>query len=353
LRKSAFVEISRLLIVLLCTFAGYELAGRLGAPLLGVTMGAGVGYVSGGLLGRFLMSWMGGLEERVVRSSAGEFLTGAVGAVLVGTLATLIGVATVGLLPGRLGWPVFALVIWIGVYAGYRIASTKSRELLALAGLSDGQRVVAGSLKRDAVLLDTSVLIDGRLLQVARSGFLHRDLLVPRFVLDELHELADSREVVLRRKGRRALETLDALKRDRLLRLQVPEDEIPELEAVDAKLVALATRLSVGLLTNDQALASIAEIRGVRCLNLHRLTASLRPFLLPGESVSLSISKEGRQPGEGVGFLNDGSMVVVADASRLVGQQAEVRITGSARTPVGRTFFASLERSRSDGPQQD
>jgi uncharacterized protein YacL len=340
---TVFVEMVRLFILLLCSAYGYELATGRGVLFTGVTLAACVGYVGGGVIGRALLNAMGALETRAARSSVGQVVTGAAGALLLGMLGALLGISAVGLLPGRWGWPVFGLLIWIGAYVGYRIASQKSAELLALLGLSERAPLTGtAALNRDRVILDSSAVIDSRLLQVAKTGFLHRDLLVPRFVLDELQSLADSSDPDIRRKGHRGLETLEALRKNRLLRMHVPDDEIPEIEEVDAKLIALATRLSVGLMTNDQALASIAEIRGVRCLNLHRLADSLRSVRIPGDLVQLSISKEGRGAGEGVGFIDDGCMVVVAKASDRVGQEVEVRITSSARTPVGRVYFASL-----------
>ncbi len=346
MRKSVFVEIVRLLAVLLCTAGGYGLGMQHGSVLLGTVVGAGVGYVCGGILGRFLRRALGAVEAQTAQISAGEFLAGVVGALLLGILSALVGLPAVGLLPGRWGWPIFGLIVWMGVHMGFQIAWKKSSELLSMAGLS--QLAPAGSNAtptRDAVLVDTSVLIDGRLLRLARTGFLHRNLLVPCFVLDELQGLADSSEASIRRKGRLGLESLEAIRRDALLHVHVSEEEIPEIEAVDAKLIALATRLSVSLLTNDEALSQVAELRGVRCLSLHRLSKSLSAVRTPGEIVHLSILKEGQQKGEGVGYLQEGSMVVVSDASELVGEEAEVRITGSASTARGRIFFASLAKA--------
>jgi uncharacterized protein YacL len=237
-------------------------------------------------------------------------------------------------------------VVWIGMYAGFRIVSGKSSELLALAGWSDQPLLAARTAaNRDAVLIDTSVLIDSRFLRLSRTGFLHRNVLIPGFVLDEIRGLADSQEPPVRRRARAGLESLEAVRQDGLLTVQVIEEEIPEIEEVDAKLVALATRLSVPLLTNDETLGRVAELRGVRCLNLHRLAKSLSSVLTPGELVSLSIVKNGQHPGEGVGFLEEGSMVVVSDASDHLGREVDVCITTSVRTPRGRIFFASLASS--------
>jgi uncharacterized protein YacL len=342
-QKSVFVEIVRLLIVLLFTAGGYGLATQYESPMTGATFGAAVGYVCGGILGRFLRRVLGVVEAESTRLSAGEILAGSVGALVMGLLGALIGVTAVGLLPDPWGWPIFGLIVWMGVHMGFRIARKKSSEMLTIAGLSERSLSnLHASPTRDSVLIDTSVLIDGRLLRLAQTGFLHRNLLVPCFVLDELQSLADSRDPKVRRKGRIGLESLEAIQRDTRLCVHVSEEEIPEIEAVDAKLVALATRLSVNLLTNDEALSRVAAIRGVHCMSLDRLAKSLSAVHVPGEIVHVTVLREGQEKSEGVGFLEDGSMVVVSDAGELVGENLEVRITGSATTARGRIFFASL-----------
>jgi uncharacterized protein YacL len=268
-KKSVFVEIVRLLIVLVFTAGGYAVAARYGAALLGAIFGAAIGYVCGGILGRFLRRMLGLVEAQTTQLSAGEILAGSIGALVVGLLGALLGVSAIGLLPDPWGWPVFCLIVWMAVHAGFRIAWKKSSEMLSIAGLSDrSSNDLSDGPRRDAVLIDTSVLVDGRLLRLAQTGFLHRNLLVPCFVLDELQGLADSRNTKVRRKGRIGLESLEAIQRDTRLCVHVSEEEIPEIEAIDAKLVALATRLSVSLLTNDEALSRVAEIRGVHCMSL-------------------------------------------------------------------------------------
>jgi len=345
-KKSVFVEIVRLLIVLMFTAGSYTFTVQYEGALLGTTIGAAIGYVCGGIFGRFLREMLGVVEAQTTHLSAGEILAGSAGALVMGLLGALVGASAIGMLPDPWGWAVFGLVIWMGVHAGFRIALNKSREMLAIVGLSDkASGDLADGPTRDSVLIDTSVLLDGRLLRLAQTGFLHRNLLVPCFVLDELQSLADSRNPKVRRKGRIGLESLDAIRRDTRLCVQVSEEEIPEIEAVDAKLVALATRLSVSLLTNDEPLSRVAEIRGVHCMSLDRLARSLGAVRTPGEVVSLTILKEGQEEGEGIGFLQDGSMVVVSDAAKQVGQELEVRITGSTTTPHGRIFFASITES--------
>jgi uncharacterized protein YacL len=161
-------------------------------------------------------------------------------------------------------------------------------------------------------------------------------------VLDELQSIADAQEPTRRRRGQRGLDLLSALQHLPGSEVHVLDDEVVEHDEVDAKLVALARRLEVGLLTLDTNLQRVAELQGVRCLSLHRLAEGLQPVLVPGETVRLPISREGKEPGQGVGFLDDGTMVVVGDAAALIGSEVEVRITGNAQTSVGRMLFATV-----------
>lgn len=348
-----FVEIVRLFIVFLATAAGYTLGQGAGpavsdnGTIIGATLGACVGYVAGGVLGRLLRQAMGLVEDRVDELHPGRLLAGAFGAAFLGGLAALAGVPFAVLLPGFWGWPVFGLVVWSGVYLGWRLTSRKYEELLGLAGLSTRPLVRASPYGPEvqAHLVDTSAVIDGRLLAVARAGFVRGSLLVPRFVLDELQCIADAQEPTRRRRGRRGLDLLDALRNQSGVEVHVLDDEVVEHEDVDAKLVALARRLKVDLLTVDEALQRVAELQGVRCLSLHRLSDGMRPVHVAGEVVRLPITRPGKEPGQGVGFLDDGTMVVVGDAEDLVGKEVDVRITGNVRTAVGNMLFASVSQA--------
>ena len=345
-----FVEIVRLFVVFLATAGGFAL-GDTGAPdgngpILGATLGACIGYVAGGLLGRLLRHAMHAAESRIEQAPAPRLFAGALGGIAFGGLAAVIGIPAVTLLPTEAGWAVLGLVVWLGAYQGYVLGAKKSEELLALAGLSTRPLVRATPLgalvEQDAVLVDTSAVIDGRLLSLARAGFLRDALLLPGFVLDELQTIADAQDPVRRRRGRAGLELLEALRHFPGMEVHVLDDEVPEYDEVDAKLVALAKRLGVRLLTVDSALQKVAEVQGVPCLSLHRLTDGLQPVHKAGEVVRLPIAKEGREPGQGVGYLDDGTMVVVADAVPFLGQEVDVRITGNVQTSVGRMLFGSL-----------
>jgi uncharacterized protein YacL len=344
-----FVEVTRIFIVLMATAAGFAL-GKGGAAeagngaVIGATLGACTGYVAGGVLGRLIHQVMGHVERRLTRKPAATLLAGAVGGAVFGLVSALIGVPAIVLVPNNWGWPLWGLLVWIGIYEGYGMGTRRVEELLALAGLTSRPLVQATPYGKgsDVALLDTSAVLDGRLLTVARAGFLPSVLLVPPFVLDEIQTIADAQESLRRRRGQRGLEVLGALQNMPGFDVHVLDDEVVEHDEVDAKLVALARRLDVGLLTVDGNLQRVAELQGLRCLNLHRLADGLRPVLVPGETVRLPISREGKEPGQGVGFLDDGTMVVVGDAATLVGQEVEVRITGNAQTSVGRMLFATV-----------
>ncbi|MGH9281480.1 MAG: PIN/TRAM domain-containing protein [Acidimicrobiales bacterium] len=350
-----FVEIVRLFIVLLATAAGFAVgSGREGAAaagngaIAGAVLGACVGYVAGGVLGRLLDSAIGEAEKRVEGSPAHRLLAGGVGSIVLGGLAGLMVLPAAFVFPPQVGWSSVGLVVWVGAFLGYRLGAGKSDELLAMAGLSSrplARTASFGAGEGPPVLVDSSAVVDGRLLTLARAGFLSGLLLVPCFVVDQLRAVADASDPARRRRGRRGLELLDALRRQPGVVVQVLEDEVPEHDEVQAKVVTLARRLGAGLLTIDEGLQRAAELQGVRCLSLRRLSDGLRPVYLPGERARIPIVREGREQGQGVGFLEDGTMVVVSDAAARIGEEVDVRITGNVETSVGRMLFASIADS--------
>jgi uncharacterized protein YacL len=346
-----FVEVVRLFIVLIATAGGFALGrGPEGAEagngaVVGATLGALTGYVVGGFFGRLLNQAKRVVECRIDEVPAHRVLAGAVGSILLGVLAGVVSVPAALLVPAPYGWFGVGLCTWAGVLQGFAIGARKSDQLLAMAGLSSRPLVRAspyGSEEQEAVVMDTSAVIDGRLLGLARAGFLKGALLVPRFVLDELQAIADAQDPNRRRRGRRGLEMLEAMQHQSGIEVHVLDDEVPEHEEVDAKLVALARRLKANLLTVDEPLQRVAELQGVRCLSLRRLADGVRPVHVPGEVVLVPITREGKEPGQGVGFLDDGTMVVVGDAAPMVGREIEVRITSNVQTSMGRMLFASL-----------
>lgn len=197
------------------------------------------------------------------------------------------------------------------------------------------------ALIRRAVILDTNVAIDGRIGDVLATGFIDAQVLVPRFVLDELQHIADSDDPGRRMRGRRGLDALNQLRAERPTQIEIIDDTVPEEREVDAKLVKLAKKRGARVLTNDFNLNRVAQLLDVGVLNLNELTNALRPLVLPGDEISLKVTQEGRELGQGVGFLNDGTMVVVDGGRSLVGRETPVVVTRLLQTGAGRMVFAS------------
>jgi uncharacterized protein YacL len=189
-------------------------------------------------------------------------------------------------------------------------------------------------------LLDTSALIDGRIEAVVASGFLTHRLLVPSFVLRELQHVADSPDAGRRARGRRGLDVLAALKEGTAGGFTVLEDDVSEESEVDRKLLAVARARGADLVTTDFNLAKVAAVEGVAVLNLNELARALRPVVLPGETLQVTIVKEGKEAGQGVGYLDDGTMVVVEQARSAVGRTLPVVVTSGLQTAAGKMFFA-------------
>lgn len=343
-----FVEVVRLFMVLLGTAAGFWVARALGTGHdshfagLGGVLGCLLGYVGGGALGRLLDKALGEVERRANSVEPARVVAGSVGAALGAIVAALGSAPLFLLMPSRVALSIAGLIVWTLGYAGGRILASQSAAICEMFGLSTRPLVRARAFDaREGVLADTSVLMDGQLSTLAQSGLLGGDLLVPRFVLDEMQGMADARDGTRARRAQRGLETLDALRREGTVRVFVLDDEVPEFDAVDAKLVALGRRLELRLLTNDSALARIAEVQGVPTCNLRRLGADLAPAVVPGDKVAVKLTREGTEDGQGVGHLDDGTMVVVNDGAQLVGGDvAQFEVTSVVPTSMGRLVFA-------------
>lgn len=203
-------------------------------------------------------------------------------------------------------------------------------------------RFVPHDVDVPVVVVDTSVLIDGRIARVCESGFLNAALVIPRFVLDELHSVADSADVHKQARGRRGLEVLNELRKIKHIDIRTPESEVTKREDVDAKLVFLARSMQAKLLTTDYNLAKMAEFHGVQWLNLNALAKSLRPEVMLGERVEVDLMKVGKEEDQAVGYLEDGSMVVVNAGRPHIGQRVQAEIVSVLPTAGGKMIFARL-----------
>jgi len=192
-------------------------------------------------------------------------------------------------------------------------------------------------------ILDTSVIIDGRIADIIDTKFIEGVLVVPKFVLDELQQIADSADSVKRSRGRRGLDVLNRLKRHRETLLRITDQDFPEIHDVDSKLVKLAKTIDGKIITNDFNLHKVAELQGVPVLNINHLANALKPIVLPGEKLKIVVIKEGKDPGQGIGYLDDGTMVVVDSGKKFVGEEITVNVTSVLQTPAGRMIFAKYE----------
>ena len=199
------------------------------------------------------------------------------------------------------------------------------------------------------LLLDTSVIIDGRILDICQTKFVEGRFVVPRFVLKELHQVADSSDALKRNRGRRGLDILNKLRKVPAVSVKIHEEDFPEITGVDEKLVKLAKLLGAQVLTNDYNLNKVAEFQGVTILNINELANALRPVVLPGEEMEVRLVKEGKEHNQAVAYLDDGTMVVVDNARKLIGSPAHVSVTSVLQTSAGRMIFAKLEQEKPRG----
>lgn len=194
-------------------------------------------------------------------------------------------------------------------------------------------------------VLDTSVIIDGRIADVVETGFLGGTLVIPEFVLQELQHIADSSDPTRRVRGRRGLDIIKRLQQEKSIEVKIERQDFDNLSDVDAKLVALSLRISAKIVTNDYNLAKVAEVQGIRVLNINQLANALKPVVLPGEVLRLQILKEGKEQGQGIAYLEDGTMVVVENASRYLGKEVDVSVTSILQTTAGRLIFTTLKEA--------
>ena len=192
-------------------------------------------------------------------------------------------------------------------------------------------------------ILDTSVIIDGRIADIAETGFVEGTFMVPKFILEELQYIADSSDDLRRTRGRRGLDILKRLQQQNPLRVEFTEDDIPTAAGADSKLVALALKLRAKIITNDFNLHKVAELQGLEVLNINQLANAMKPAVLPGETLHVQILREGKSQGQGIAYLDDGTMVVIENARRFIGKEMEVSVTSVLQTTAGRMIFSEIK----------
>ncbi len=339
--------------------------GNAVAPLVGfdplyiaVTFG-----LVGALAGLVLTPYLTVRPAQWVRARVSEL---PISVLLMGMIGLIVGLIVAGLISFPLSLlpePFNGILPFVGAllfsWLGIQIFVMRQKDIISLfRNLRPGARQAAaeaareqagGELHRLQVLLDTSVIIDGRIADIAKTGFIAGTIVVPKFVLNELQHIADSSDGLRRNRGRRGLEVLNQLQKDATVPVEFTDQDLPTLREVDDKLVALAKQLSCPVLTNDYNLNHVASLQGVRVLNINELANAIKVVFLPGETLNVTVIQEGKEQGQGVAYLDDGTMVVVDDGRRHIGRDLNVVVTKIFQTQAGRMIFARPE-TNTGGP---
>ena len=304
-----------------------------------IILGSAMGYLFGGIVGRELTEQYRRLEQQVQEFETTDLILSALGLVVGLVVAFLVSYPLRLLTPTWVAFLGIVLVYGLLAYGSTKLFMTKRRDVNQRFGRILIEPEAPGFVPLK--FLDTSAVIDGRFVELVSAGFLEGQLRVPRFVPAELQTLADSADDIKRARGRRGLDLLTSIAASSSA-VVVFESDYPEVPAVDAKLVRLAASTGGAIITVDHNLTQVARVEGVTVLNVNELAAAVRPAFLPGDRLSVAIAREGKEPGQGVGYLEDGTMVVVAEAKTHVGTTAEVEVTSVLQTSAGRMIFARL-----------
>ncbi|AHF09075.1 MULTISPECIES: PIN/TRAM domain-containing protein [Dehalobacter] len=295
-----------------------------------------------------LVKW---LESRLIRMPIHDLVGGSLGGIVGLLIARLVCITFVGI--PFLG-PILSVIISLLLgYVGLIIGINRKDDILGFFNFLPklkGERAEKeknkdkGHGKQSAAagykVLDTSVIIDGRIADIVKTSFLDGVLLIPGFVLEELRHIADSSDALKRNRGRRGLDILNQISKESIIKVEIYEGDFEDIAEVDSKLVKLANILDAPILTNDYNLNKVAELQGIKVLNINELANAVKPVVLPGEEMYIQIMKEGKEAGQGVAYLDDGTMVVVDGGRRYIGQQTTVLVTTVLQTAAGRMIFA-------------
>jgi uncharacterized protein YacL len=284
------------------------------------------------------------VEEKIERLAPGEITGGAIGLIVGLSIAFLVKsllfdvIANAGRAGQYVATVAYIVLSAFAAYLGARVGAKQSFGAASARMVADAPSLAVQKL------IDTSVIVDGRVIEIVESGFLEGPLVLPRFVLQELHLIADSADPMKRARGRRGLDVLAKLQE--LTKLDIAEVDYRDVAGVDAKLVRMARDRSAKLVTNDYNLNRVAHLEGVEVLNVNELAGAVKPVVLPGEELHVTIVRDGKEAHQGVGYLDDGTMIVVENGRRLIGEDADVQVTSVLQTVAGRMIFAKIKRAQ-------
>jgi uncharacterized protein YacL len=312
--------------------------------ILGALLGALLGYILSPLVLRLIWKVIQRMETGLSDFSTQDLLIGTLGLLFGLIIANLIGLAFSKLpIIGAYGPIVFSIIFG---YAGMSIAVRKKTEIAGWVSFLRLPRSKEKERKKEEFsgkLLDTSSIIDGRIAEICSTGFLEGPLLVPVFVLEELQLIADSSDVLKRNKGRRGLDILKQMQEDNYVEVRIINDDFDDVQGVDSKLVRLGRKINAKVVTNDYNLNKVAALQGVVVLNINDLANALKPARIPGEHMEVLVVKAGKENNQGVGYLDDGTMIVVENGQKYIGSTVPVVVTSVLQTSAGRMIFVKVE----------
>jgi uncharacterized protein YacL len=329
---------------ILFTFWGIDLAELVNADPVQYAILMGI---AGAAVGLVLTPYITTRPVKAAKSLLSKISVQTLAAGIIGLVIGLIIAALLSFPLSLLPSPFGQMLPFIGVllfsYFGIAIFVMRQEEIFSMLRVLPGKEETAEQGVSRTILLDTSVIIDGRIADIAHTGFLVGSLLIPRFVLNELQYIADSPDNLRRQRGRRGMEVLSRLQKDTIIPVRMSDIDVEGVRDVDEKLVILARQLRCPILTNDYNLNRIAELQGISILNVNELANAVKMILLPGETLMVDIIQEGREAGQGVGYLDDGTMVVVEDGREYINRTVTVMVTKILQTAAGRMIFARIE----------
>lgn len=313
----------------------------------GAVIGAVLVFLATFWITDYIVDFIRLIEEKVVKAPVGDVLFGSIGLIIGLIVAFLINMPL-----AEIKLPVVSnvLPIFISVlcgYFGFQVGFKKRDELINLFNNNKGREKKKDSDEPDIdsgasklKILDTSVIIDGRIADICQTGFLEGTLVIPQFVLEELQHIADSSDVLKRNRGRRGLDILNKIQKELAVNVEIYEGDFEDIQEVDSKLVKLAKLVNGMVVTNDFNLNKVCELQKVQVLNINDLANAVKPVVLPGEELNVQVIKDGKEYNQGVAYLDDGTMIVVEDGRDYIGKTIDVLVTSVLQTSAGRMIFA-------------
>lgn len=293
----------------------------------------------------YVFNFINWAEDSLVKIPVADVLFGSVGLIFGLLVAFLIGFAFNAVQVPFLNAVAPILLTLLFGYLGFQVGFKKRDELLGLFGRGSSKKRPAEESSQKAFgpslkILDTSVIIDGRVADICQTGFLEGTIVIPQFVLSELQHIADSSDVLKRNRGRRGLDILNRIQKELAIKVEIYEGDFEEIQEVDSKLVKLAKLTNGVLVTNDFNLNKVCELQNVAVLNINDLANAVKPVVLPGEELTVQVIKDGKEYHQGVAYLDDGTMIVVEEGREYIGKRIEVLVTSVLQTSAGRMIFA-------------